>query len=69
MWLLAQATDSGSTSARIIDAVGHNGLWVMIIVCVIAGAGVDITKRILRHKERIAMIQAGLPPDSADRHG
>jgi hypothetical protein len=61
MWLIAASADT--TTDRIIEALSRNGLWVFVAICVLAGAAVDVTKRILKHKERIAMIQAGHMPD------
>jgi len=64
MWLFAESADT--TSTRIIEALSRNGLWVLMAICVLAAAATEITKRILRHRERIAMIQAGHLPDRSE---
>lgn len=58
---------SPDVGTKIIEALSDNGLWVMIAICVLAGTSVDIVKRVLRHRERVAMIQAGMHPDSTAR--
>ncbi|MGH7136518.1 MAG: hypothetical protein ACREHD_12315 [Pirellulales bacterium] len=40
------------------------GLWGVLGIMIVAGAATDIAKRVMRHKERIAMIQAGMNPDA-----
>jgi hypothetical protein len=64
MWLFAET--GGTATSQIIEALSRNSMWVFIAICVLAGCAVDITKRILKHKERIAMIQAGQMPDRTE---
>ena len=59
--LLAQAQESIWPS--VIQALSNNGLWVFIAVCVLAGTAKHIVGMVLRHRERIAMIEAGMTPD------
>ena len=40
------------------------GLWGVVGIMIVAGAATDIAKRHMRHKERLAMIQAGMNPDA-----
>lgn len=37
------------------------------IVAIIMGVGFAITKAVLRHRERLAMIQKGINPDSLNQ--
>jgi len=46
----------------LVNAVGNFWFWV-VGVPVLAVAATDITKRIIRHRERMAMIQHGMDPD------
>ena len=62
--LLAQATES-SIAMSIIQALANNGLWVFLGICVLAGTAKHIVQLVLRHQERIAMIEAGMEPDQA----
>lgn len=65
--LLAQASESIWPS--VIQALSNNGFWVFIGTCVLAGTAKHIVGMVLRHRERMAMIDAGLTPgtdDSAD---
>ena len=47
----------------ILRAVDHNGIWIFVGFCVLAGTAKHLVHRILQHNERIAMIQAGMHPD------
>jgi hypothetical protein len=52
-------------SSQWIDGVFS--LWGMIIVAIITGTIVSVTGMIIRHRERIAMIERGIrPPDAAN---
>ena len=46
----------------LMSVVGSFWFWV-VGVPVIAVAATDITKRVIRHRERMAMIQRGMDPD------
>ena len=46
----------------LVSAVGNFWFWV-VGVPVLAVAATDITKRVIRHRERMAMIQHGMDPD------
>ena len=46
----------------VVSAVGNFWFWV-VGVPVLAVAATEITKRIIRHRERMAMIQHGIDPD------
>ena len=50
-----------------VRAVEHNGLWIFIGFCVLAGTAKHLVGRILEHNERIAMIRAGMNPDNEKR--
>jgi hypothetical protein len=52
---------------QVVDFFGRNPWVAIIAIGVIAGTMTDITRRILRHRERIAMIQAGMHPDERRR--
>lgn len=42
-------------------------VWGMIIVGIITGTIVTVTRMVIRHRERIAMIERGMrPPDTPD---
>ena len=58
--LLAQTEPFWQT---VIQALSNNGLWVFLAVCVLAGTAKHIVQVVLRHKERIAMIDAGIQPE------
>lgn len=53
----------------ILDALSGIGMWGFLCVMFICFAAVEITKRALRHKERMAMIQEGINPDAAKTAG
>ncbi len=38
-------------------------LWGLFAIVAICGAATDIVRRVLQHRERIAMIQAGMYPN------
>ena len=40
-------------------------LWGLIAIIAICGAATDIVRRVLQHRERIAMIQAGMNPSES----
>ena len=46
----------------LVYVVGNFWFWV-VGVPVLAVAATDITKRIIRHRERMAMIRHGMDPD------
>ena len=46
----------------LVSAVGNFWFWV-VGVPVLAVAATDITKRVIRHRERMAVIQHGMDPD------
>lgn len=50
-----------------LEAFGGIGMWSCIAIMFISFAAIDISKRAMRHRERMAMIQAGLDPDAAKR--
>lgn len=50
----------------ILDGIG---MWGCIAIIVICGAACDIAKRYMRHKERIAKIQAGMDPEMPGTEG
>ena len=61
MFLLAQDSSIGY---EIIRALSANGFWVFISVCVLAGVMKDIASKAFKHRERVAMIENGMHPDS-----
>ena len=46
----------------LVNAAGNFWFWVVGLP-VLAVAALEITKRIIRHRERMAMIQQGMDPD------
>lgn len=44
------------------SAFGDIGMWGFLAIGALCAAATDITRRVLRHRERIAMIQAGMDP-------
>ena len=51
----------------IFDSLEGFGMWACIAVIVVCGAACDIAKRFMRHRERMAKIQAGVDPDLTPR--
>jgi hypothetical protein len=41
------------------------GIWLVPIAAIVVAGVVEITKKILRHQERIAMIERGIDPDAS----
>ncbi len=39
------------------------GVWLVPIVAILVWGGIEVTKMILRHQERIAKIERGINPD------
>ena len=62
MNLLAQE----SVGHMVVDALRSNSFWVFLAICVLAGTAKHIVGMILKHRERLAMIDAGMRPDAAD---
>ena len=54
----------------VVDTLTGINLWGFLAVLVVCGVAADVAKRFMRHKERLAMIQAGMNPDGpeADAH-
>lgn len=44
------------------SGLGEIGLWGFLAIGAICAAATDIIRRVLKHRERIAMIQAGMNP-------
>ena len=65
--LLAQALEPARNSIwpAIIQAIDNNGFWIFVGVCVLAGTAKHLVGQVLRHNERISMIQAGINPDES----
>ncbi len=57
--LFAQAD---SIWPNVIQALSNNGFWVFVGICVIAGTAKNIVSAVLKHRERLAMIEAGMRP-------
>ncbi len=64
--ILAQAQES-TFWAKVIHALSINGLWIFLAICVLAGMANHIVHAVLRHRERLAMIEAGMQPDKVDK--
>lgn len=47
---------------NVIQALANNGFWVFLAVCVLAGTMKHIVDSILKHRERISLIEAGIQP-------
>ena len=62
---IAEAAQS-SIWPTVIDALASNGLWVFLGVCVVASTVKNAIRSVLKHRERIAMIEAGMEPDQAE---
>ena len=52
----------------LFEAIGQIGLWGCIAIMFVCGAAVDVARRFMRHKERMAMIEAGMNPDGSERN-
>ena len=63
--LLAQAQES--IWPAILRTVDNNGLWIFIGFCVLAGTAKHLVGLVLKHNERIAMIQAGMKPEDPSK--
>ena len=49
---------------NVIQALANNGFWVFLGICVLSGVTKHIVDSILKHRERLAMIEAGMQPDN-----
>lgn len=63
--LIAQAEET--LWPAILRTIDHNGIWIFVGFCVLAGTAKHLVSLVLRHNERIAMINAGLDPDAKTR--
>ncbi len=54
---------------NVIQALSNNGFWVFVGICVIAGTAKNIVTAVLKHRERLAMIEAGMSPPSDTQEG
>lgn len=61
MFLFAQ---DSSFAVEIIRAASANGFWVFLSVCVFSGVVKHIAGEALKYRERVAMIENGMHPDS-----
>lgn len=48
-----------------LSAFSQINLWGVIAIIALCGAATDIVRRVLQHRERIAMIQAGMNPNQS----
>ena len=62
-FLLAQAVPDQSFWSAVLQTVDNNGIWIFVGFCVLAGTAKHLVSLVLKHNERIAMIQAGIKPD------
>ena len=60
--LIAQGPQE-SIGPHVIQALSNNGFWVFIAVCVLAGTAKHLVERVLQHRERMAMVEAGMHPE------
>ena len=58
--------DAGDLTTEIIRALSANGLWVFLSVCVISGIVRHVASEALKYRERVAMIENGIHPDTGE---
>lgn len=61
---IAQAQES--LWPAILNTIDNNGIWIFVGFCVLAGTAKHLVSLVLKHNERIAMINAGMNPDAED---
>ena len=61
--LLAQEANSPTFWDGVLRTIDHNGIWIFVGFCVLAGTAKHLVSLILQHNERLAMIKAGINPD------
>jgi hypothetical protein len=64
MFPLFSQTDGHSALTRLLDA--DVMVFLIPIVALLVGGILGIIKLVMRHKERMAMIERGMHPDSKD---
>ncbi|MCR9293003.1 MAG: hypothetical protein NXI32_09820 [bacterium] len=60
--ILAQSAESVSIWPSVVSGLSNNGFWVFVGVCVVAATAKNIVMAILKHRERLAMIESGMRP-------
>lgn len=63
MYLLAQTNDLWEDVVR---GMAGNGLWLFLSVLFLLWTLESVAKRFMKHRERIAMIEAGMNPAELD---
>ncbi|MEX0977647.1 MAG: hypothetical protein WDZ48_02275 [Pirellulales bacterium] len=64
MWLLAQqAAQAPTLWEDVIKGLAGNGLWVFLSVVFLLWSIETVSRQFMQHRERMAMIEAGLHPD------
>ncbi|MEM7559427.1 MAG: hypothetical protein AAF394_09905 [Planctomycetota bacterium] len=68
MHFLAQTAPAvqESIAYEIVRALANNGFWVFLSVVVLAGVLKHVASEFMKHRERVAMIESGINPNSAD---
>jgi len=69
LWLFAQAAPPTATEpwwTTIVRGFGENPGALVGLVAVIGGISYAIVKAVMRHKERMAMIERGMNPTASD---
>ena len=51
---------------RLVDGIFGLGVFLIPIAAIVIGGVIAVTKLILRHQERLAMIERGIHPDSVN---
>jgi hypothetical protein len=66
MWLLAQqAQQAPSLWEEVVKGLAGNGLWVFLSVVFLLWSVETLSRQFMKHRERMAMIEAGIHPDRA----
>lgn len=63
MPLLAQAAGDAQVAVPWFDTFAHMGLWAFFAIAAVCAAATVIVRRVLQHRENMAMIQAGMNPN------
>jgi hypothetical protein len=50
-----------------MQSILNLGIWLVPIVAIVAWGVIEVTKMILRHQERLALIERGIHPDSVKK--
>jgi hypothetical protein len=63
MLLLAQAQPNPTLWEEVIKGLAGNGLWIFLSVVFLLWSIETVSRQFMKHREKMAMIEAGLYPD------